>query len=131
MKQIKLPLAKIPLNSDQLLYLVKKFKIKHFRGVFSRNKLPRKSKMIECGIVNLDDYKNTGSHWTAWYRNKNCVLYHDPIGNVSPPSEIIKYFKSVPIFYNHESTQKPNSVNCGHMCIKFLIKYNKNFPSLI
>ena len=119
----KLPSSKIPLNCNQLLRLVKKYKVKNFRGVFCRDRLPKHPKMTECGIMNLDKYKNPGTHWTAWFRNRNYVIYHDPIGNVSPPIELLHYFKNIDIFYNHEPTQHPNSVNCGHMCLKFLIKH--------
>lgn len=126
MKQMpyyKLPSAKKPLNSTQLLNLVKKFKIKYFRGIFCRDRLPKRSKKIECGIINLDTHKNPGTHWTAWFRNKKYVIYHDPMGNISPPVELLRYFRNINIFYNHEPTQRPNSVNCGHMCIKFLTEH--------
>ena len=35
---------------------IKRLGIKHFRGIYSRDRLPNKIKK-ECGIINLDDIK--------------------------------------------------------------------------
>ena len=56
-----------PLSNFDLFNFVKHLKIKYFKGVFSRDKLPN---MIskEYGIINLDDQIGAGTHWVA-YRN--------------------------------------------------------------
>ena len=41
--------------------------IKHFRGIYSRDGLPKKIRK-ECGIINLDDMTGPGTHWVC-YRN--------------------------------------------------------------
>ena len=46
---------------------VKRLGIKNFRGIYSRDGLPKKIRK-ECGIINLDDIKGPGTHWVC-YRN--------------------------------------------------------------
>ncbi|KAE9524406.1 hypothetical protein AGLY_015127 [Aphis glycines] len=45
--------------------------IKNFRGCFMRNDLPIKSWVNECGVLNLNDSTQNGSHWVAWKKMKN------------------------------------------------------------
>ena len=47
---------------------IDKLKIKYFRGVFSRDNLPKKIQRLETGFINLDDSIGPGSHWVC-YRN--------------------------------------------------------------
>ena len=44
-----------------------------FNGVYSRNNLP---KIIKKGayVINLDEYANIGTHWTALFLNQNIKL---------------------------------------------------------
>lgn len=99
--------------------------IPHFRGVFMRDMLPKRSKRIECGIVNLDSSNGNGTHWVAYYKNNENIEYFDSFGNLQPPLEIIKYLGSF-IKYNHKQKQQYNSFNCGHLCLDFLCKKTKN-----
>ena len=85
--------------------------------------LPKKPFTRECGIVNLDTSNGPGTHWVAYYKNKNFKEYFDSFGNLQPPIEIIAYLKE-PIVYNYKQKQKFNTVNCGHLCLKFLIEKN-------
>ena len=50
-----------------------------FKGVFSRNNLPKK---IKDGtyIINLDEYADVGTHWIALFRNKNNIIYFNNFG---------------------------------------------------
>ena len=58
-----------PLSNIQLISAAKKLKIKNFKGVFVRDRLPEKqSRNAECGILNLDSSFGPGTHWTVWYR---------------------------------------------------------------
>ena len=43
-----------PLSNFELIDWVKKLKIKHFRGIYSRDNLPNSMKKDEVGIINLD-----------------------------------------------------------------------------
>lgn len=125
--RLKLLSSNQPLDSNQLTQLIIEFRIKNFRGIFARDRLPKKPKNIECGIVNLDSYRNPGTHWCAYYYEKNSAsIYFDPMGCIPPPKEVLHYLKNKKIIYNREAKQKINTVNCGHLCVEFLIEMGKN-----
>lgn len=89
-----------------------------------RDTLPRKPKQNECAIVNLDEWKNSGTHWVAFIKRKNQVLYFDSFGALKPPKELVNYLgKNVDISYNSQQYQNYDQINCGHLCLEFL---NKN-----
>lgn len=91
-----------------------------------RNKLPKKIKTFENGIINIDDKKGVGTHWTAYAKKNKLIYYFDSYGNLRPPLEVISYFNSDgsnnKITYNYENYQKANTFNCGHLCLEFLYK---------
>jgi len=95
-------------------------KIPHFVGVFSRDRLPIHPKHKESAVVNLDFEDSTGTHWVAYKKIGYQVEYYDSFGNLPPPLELQKYFKGCDIKYNYERHQKYNTINCGHLCLKFL-----------
>lgn len=97
--------------------------IPYFRGVYMRNRLPYKARPIECGIVNLDDYKNDGTHWVAYAMINNYCEYFDSFGDLKPPRELIKYFGRRDVYYNYTKYQKYDTVICGHLCLKFLNEF--------
>ena len=92
-----------------------------FRGVFMWDCIPKKAQLEECGIINLDDFKGLGTHWVAYYKNKNYKEYFDSFGNLQPPLETINYLKAQ-IHYNYEQKQDYNTIICGHLCLQFLFK---------
>lgn len=94
-----------------------------------RNELPNKPRVKECGILNLDSSENYGTHWVAYIKNKNYYEYFDSFGDLKPPLELIKYFRNKNIVYNYNNYQKFNTVICGHLCLKHLVKYWQNFNS--
>lgn len=111
------------LTDLDLKYFAKALQIPHFRGVYMRNNLPSKPRKNECAILNLDDKNNPGTHWTAFVINGKDIKYFDSMGNLKPPLEVIKYFRSVgspKIIYNYNRYQNFNSYECGHLCLKFL-----------
>lgn len=118
--KIRLPSKKIPLNNFQLEKYGEKMGIPHFQKVCCINELPKVPKNNENRILNLDSSDGNGTHWIAYHKNSKNVLYYDPIGNVAPPSVILNYFKGCNVFYNRISDQKLGTVNCGHLCLKFL-----------
>lgn len=65
--------------------------IPHFRGVFMRDTLPKKSKTNECWIINHDSVQSTGTHWTALAKIGNKAWYFDSFGNLLPPLEVKLY----------------------------------------
>ena len=94
-----------------------------WRGIFSRNQLPKKPNIRECGILNLDSVDGPGTHWVAWYKNKGTKYYFDSYG-IQPPEEMHKYLKS-PILYNSIQIQEPGTYICGHLCIHVLEELNQ------
>ena len=40
-----------------------------FNGVYSRNNLPKQIK-DRTYVINLDEYKDTGTHWVALFKKK-------------------------------------------------------------
>ena len=94
-----------------------------WRGIFSRDQLPKKPNRRECGILNLDSMDGKGTHWVAWFKNKNTKYYFDSYG-IQPPEEMHKYLKS-PIFYNSLQIQEPGTYICGHLCIYVLEELNE------
>ena len=57
-----------------------------FNGVYSRNSLPK----VNDGayVINLDEYKSTGTHWIALYVNGSNVICFDSFGVEHIPKEI-------------------------------------------
>ena len=53
--------------------------------------LPQKVKNVECGIINLEESDEDGSHWTAYYKNNDIKYYFDSYGNTRLPKEISEY----------------------------------------
>lgn len=113
-----------PLTNIDLIHYVKKLKIPYFRGVYMRDNLPSTIFNKESGIVNLDDTVGEGTHWTAYVKHYNNIEYFDSIGQLKPPLELIRYFRSDGsrnnITYNFDRLQKLNSYNCGHLVLLFL-----------
>lgn len=94
-----------------------------FRGVFCRDTLPKSGpKMTEMAVVNLDLSTNPGTHWVAYSKRGKRVTYFDSFGNLPPPLELQRYFKGCTIVHNYSRCQNFDEVNCGHLCLEFLIE---------
>jgi len=89
-----------------------------------RNALPINGiRQNENGIVNLDDAKGPGTHWVAYAKRDNHVIYFDSFGNLRPPKELVRYFGNgvTKIEYNRTHYQTYNQRNvCGQLCLQFL-----------
>lgn len=87
-----------------------------------RNALPTNGpRYRESGIINLDDASGPGTHWVAYRKRGNEIVYFDSFGDLQPPLDLYNYFGAHNIIkYNHERYQDYNSYNCGHLCLKFL-----------
>ena len=101
---------------------VKKLGIKHFRGVFSRDRLPNRIRK-ECGIINLDDMTGPGTHWVCYRNIDNLVEYFDPFGLIMP-NEALEYFHTSgkQIVYSMDEIQNRNTVLCGYWCLYYLFE---------
>ena len=111
-----------PLSNFDLMEWVKKLGIKHFRGIYSRDKLPNKIKK-ECGIINLDDMTGPGTHWVCYRNINNVVEYFDPFGLIMP-NEALEYFNTSGkrIVYSIDEIQNRSTVLCGYWCLYFLFE---------
>ena len=108
-----------PLSYLEIIDAAKKLSLDGFRVVFLRDTLPTKTKLSECGILNLDLSSGDGTHWVMWFKKGKDKFYFDSY-DVLPPSELIVYLKS-PIFYNSERVQQNGEVFCEHLCL-FVLK---------
>lgn len=88
-----------------------------------KDNLPTRTKRIECGIVNLDDSINEGTHWVAYVKLKKYCEYFDSFGNLKPPKELIEYLNTNNIYYNYDRYQNFNAINCGHLCLSYLNEF--------
>ena len=102
-----------PLSNLEIIDAAKRLSLYGFRGVFLRDTLPKKAKLTECGILNLDTSSGEGTHWVMWFK-KGKNKFHFGSYGVQPPSELIAYLKSS-IFYNSARVQQNGEVFCGHL----------------
>ena len=112
-----------PLSNFDLMEWVKRLGIKHFRGIYSRDGLPKKIRK-ECGIINLDDITGPGTHWVCYRNINNVVEYFDPFGLIMP-NEVLDYFHTgpvKPIVYSMDEIQNRNTVLCGYWCLYYLFE---------
>ena len=82
-----------PLLNLEINDAAKRLSVNEFRGVFLRDTLPKKAKLNECDILNLDSSSGDGTHWVMWFKNGKDKFYFDSYG-VQPPSELIAYLTS-------------------------------------
>ena len=88
-----------------------------------RDTLPNTPYHNECGIVNLDSNISKGTHWVAYWKSGSYIEYFDSFG-LQPPLEVINYLGNN-IIYNYVQKQKFNTFICGHLCLEFLLQFNK------
>ena len=115
------------LTNFDLISYIEKLKVPYFCGVFMRDELPNKKRVIECGIMNLNTSDQIGSHWVCFVRNNKDRIYFDSFGQITP-LELQKYLKSKFEFDNEKSViqrnsdivQRVNTHVCGHLCLVVL-----------
>ena len=90
-----------------------------FNGVYSRNNLP---KTITKGayLINLDEYKNTGTHWVSLFVKTNEVIYFDSFGVEHIPNEIEHAIGNKEIKASIFRLQAYDSIMCEYYCIEFI-----------
>ena len=104
-----------PLSNLEIIDAAKKLSLDGFRGVILRDALPTKTKLNECGVLNLDSTSGDGTHCVMWINKDKDKFSFDSYG-VQAPSELIVYLKSS-IFYNSERVQQNGEVFCGYLCL--------------
>ncbi len=113
------------LSDRDILEILNSYNIK-INGIYQKDKIPNK---IPEGflIVNLQSsVDGRGTHWCALYHSKECDLYYDAFGFISPEAIEDKIKKSY--YYNKRDIQNINSSSCGFYCIAFIkyIHHKKN-----
>ena len=63
-----------------------------FNGVFSRDNLPS-SRKNAAYVINLDEYRDIGTHWVALYVNNKAIIYFDSFGFEHIPKEVMKFIE--------------------------------------
>lgn len=91
-----------------------------------RDSLPRSGPwQNECMVLNQASiHSPQGTHWSCFAKAGRNVFYFDSFGKLPPPLELIKYLGSdCYISYNSVQYQSFNTINCGHLCLKFLCEF--------
>ena len=87
-----------------------------FKGVYSRNKLPKKIK-DGAYMINLDEYAEVGRHWIALYCRTSETVYFNSFGVAHVPEETKKFIGIKNLIANILRVQANNSIICGYFCI--------------
>ena len=110
-----------PLSNVEIENIMKDRKISNFRGVYSKDLLPKKMHKNESIILNIQDFLDGGgTHWVAIYNDikGKDVEYFDSFG-IYPSDIVVKYMKTAGkgIVYSSNQIQGIDSVMCGYYCI--------------
>ncbi len=91
--------------------------IRHFRGVYTRDMLPKRIFKKECGVINTDTINGIGKHWICYYNDPKSkyIEFLDSFG-LSPAKEILTYLETSgkDILYNSSQLQSNDSIKCGN-----------------
>ena len=69
-----------PLSYLEIIDAAKNISLYGFRGVFLRDTLPTKTKLNECGILNLDSSSGDGTHWVMRFKKGKDKFYFNSYG---------------------------------------------------
>ena len=87
--------------------------------MYSKNNLPNKIKK-RAYVINLDEYKNTGTHWVSLFVKPKYTVYFDNFGIEHIPKEINKFIGNNYIKSNIFRIQAYDSIMCGYFCMEFI-----------
>ena len=90
-----------------------------FNGVYSRNNVPKR---IEDGayVINLDEYADVDTYWTALFCNRSKIVYFDSFGAEHVPEKIKEFIGNKNIIANIFRVQANNSIMYGYFSIGFI-----------
>lgn len=117
------------MSNEDIEAIVKKLKIKNFRGVYSKDMLPNKINDNELVVLNIENFMDGGgTHWTSFYSDSKSkdIEYFGSFGIIMP--DIVKKYlltANKGLVYNSTKLQSDNSFLCGWYCIYFLNEKNK------
>jgi len=93
-----------------------------------KDKLPAEPWKNECGILNLNNSNQPGSHWVAWLKNGNKKIYFDSYGRSPPVKAIVNYLGKDDLYYTTDQLQTyTDPPICGHLCLDFIKNYDLNY----
>lgn len=128
------------MSEYDLISYAKKLNIPYFVGVLMRDELPSHPRFNECGILNLENHLEQGSHWICWYKRGKVRYYFDSFAE-PPPLELLNYLKTsveltqdLPcIVRNAITVQHDESSECGSLCLFVLKKLSSgiSFPEIV
>ena len=96
-------------------------------GVFSKDNLPNNNIKNGAYVINLDEYRDIGTHWVALYVNNKTIIYFYSFGVEHIPKEIMKFISNKNIITNIFRIQAYDSIMCGYFCIGFInLMFNGN-----
>lgn len=108
------------LTHEEMASFAHRLCLPHFRGIFTRDRLPRGGpRDRECAVINLDDARGEGTHFVAYVKRGTAVRYFDSFG-LPPPPEFLTYMRGKYVTYNMTQVQQFDSENCGRLCLQFL-----------
>ena len=114
-----------PLTNVDISHMLKD--IPHFRGVYTRDILPKRIFKKECGVINTDIISGIGKHWICYYNDPKSkyIEFLDSFG-LSPAQEILTYLETSgkDIIYNSSQLQANVSTKCGYYCVYFIKERN-------
>ena len=117
-------ITKPPLSNFDILQLVNQMNnkrmLKNFKGVFMRNEISGIPKLKECGIINLDDKENKGTHWVCYFIFNSSIAYYFDSFGLYPPIELQNYLKEYNIIGSNFQLQDFNTNYCGYYCLYIL-----------
>jgi len=124
-------IAEVPataLTHAQMARYAERLGIPHFRGVFMRERLPRRGpRARECAVINLDAVEGEGTHFVAYAKRGRNVKYFDSFG-LQPPPEFFDYLSraatntAFDVKYNQSQVQRNEASDCGRLCLSFLVR---------
>ena len=71
-------------------------------------------------VLNLEEYKNTGTHWVVLFVKSDEVIYFDNFGVEQIGKEIKKSLGNKNIKLSIFRIRDYNSIMCGYFCILFI-----------
>ena len=71
-------------------------------------------------VINLDEYKDVGTHWIALFCSRSEIVYFDSFVVEHVPEEIKEFIGNKNIKANIFRVQANNSVMCGYFCTGFI-----------
>ena len=105
----------------ELIEMVQALKIPHFRGVIMKDEFKSLDKSLpnECGIYNLNDSGEAGSHWCAWFKNENDWFHFCSFGG-DPCLQLREYAKPNKITTHTFKLQMFEDTCCVEYCLLVL-----------